>query len=59
MAEFCPACWNRINGARYEQKDIVLTRSADLCEGCGEICRLVARLRRPWSPLWYRLRRPF
>lgn len=60
MAEFCPACWSRMNGAQYGRKEIVLTHSADLCEGCGEIRRLVARMRCPRSPLRYLpLRRNF
>lgn len=45
MAEFCLKCWSRINRAHYTERDYVLSRDLDLCEGCGEFCRVVVRER--------------
>lgn len=36
MAEFCLDCWNRINECDDTQRDWILSRELDLCEGCGE-----------------------
>ena len=37
MAEFCLECWNRLNGTKLTEADMVVDhRALDLCEGCGE-----------------------
>lgn len=41
MAEFCLDCWNKLNGGDLTERDVVLSREYDLCEGCGELCRVV------------------
>ena len=41
MAEFCLDCWNRMNRAHWTERDYVLSRERDLCEGCGKFCRVV------------------
>lgn len=35
MAEFCLDCWNRINKCNDTERDWILSRELDLCEGCG------------------------
>ena len=41
MAEFCLDCWNKLNQKKLTERDVVLSRDYDLCEGCGEFCRVV------------------
>ena len=41
MAEFCLDCWNRLNRERLTERDVILSREYDLCEGCGEVRRVV------------------
>ena len=36
MAEFCLACWNKINKSEYSEEKYILSDYLDLCEGCGE-----------------------
>ena len=41
MAEFCLDCWNRLNKETLTERDVILSREYDLCEGCGEVRRVV------------------
>lgn len=41
MAEFCLDCWNKLNGEKMTERDVILSKEYDLCEGCGEFCRVV------------------
>lgn len=41
MAEFCLDCWNRLNKEKLTERDVILSREYDLCEGCGEFRRVV------------------
>ena len=36
MAEFCIKCWNEINGINDSEDMYFMSKSLDLCEGCGE-----------------------
>ncbi len=51
MAEFCLDCWNKIHGRHDTERELVLTRELDLCEGCGQWKRTVVTYR--GSPLLY------
>lgn len=46
MAEFCLSCWNKINGFQMTERDCVLSKERDLCEGCGRLCPIIERERR-------------
>lgn len=46
MAEFCLDCWNMINNTKYTERDWVLSRRLELCEGCGEYKQVIVRERR-------------
>ena len=46
MAEFCPDCWNEINGFSDPPEAYVLSWDYDLCEGCGQWKRVVVRRRK-------------
>lgn len=35
MAEFCLEYWSRINGIHLTERDVILPKDLDLCEGCG------------------------
>lgn len=37
MAEFCLECWNRLNNLNLTEKDVVLSKNLDLCEGCEDL----------------------
>lgn len=45
MAEFCLDCWNKLNHAHWTERDYVLSRDLDLCEGCGEVRRVIVEER--------------
>ena len=36
MAEFCLDCWNKLNETADSEAVYILSREAELCEGCGE-----------------------
>lgn len=41
MAEFCLDCWNRMHHAHWTERDYILSKEYDLCEGCGEVRRVI------------------
>lgn len=41
MAEFCVDCINRINNTNYSKRSFIISKDLDLCEGCGELKRVV------------------
>lgn len=41
MAEFCLDCWNQLNGKDMTERDVVLSREYEFCEGCGEFRHVV------------------
>lgn len=45
MAEFCLDCWNRLHGEDKTERDVILSKDDDLCEGCGEFRPVVEGLR--------------
>lgn len=54
MAEFCPECWNKMNGFDEMENRYQVSAELNLCEGCGEWKRVVIKPRRGFS---YRQRR--
>ena len=46
MAEFCLDCWNKLNGFQKTERDYVLSKEWDLCEGCGEMRPVIEGERR-------------
>lgn len=36
MASFCLECWNKINNRNDPPRKYIISKSLDLCEGCGE-----------------------
>ncbi len=36
MSEFCKDCFLKLN-PQFEEKDLVMIKEDELCEGCGEI----------------------
>ncbi len=51
MAEFCLDCWNKLNGTKLTEYDVVLSGEddKDLCEGCGQWKQVVIRTREEGS----------
>ena len=49
MAEFCLGCWNQINESQDTEKDWVLSKEPELCEGCGKYVPVIVRERKGLS----------
>lgn len=45
MAEFCLDCWNKLHGTNAPQCCYVLSKSPELCEGCGKQKRVIIAVR--------------
>lgn len=41
MAEFCLPCWNKLNDVNLNEKDVIIAKYTDICEGCSEIKKIV------------------
>ena len=54
MAEFCLACWNRINKMNDPPVKYIFTNELELCEGCGEWKRVIITT---CSSYYYRISR--
>lgn len=46
MAEFCPECWNELNGTDEPTDSWVLSEDLELCEGCGAWKHVIIREKR-------------
>lgn len=57
MAEFCLDCWNELNGSHDTEREWVLTKDLNLCEGCGQWKQTILVARR--GRLLYDLKRVF
>ncbi len=44
-AEFCPECWNKINGTNDPPEKFIISEESDLCEGCGEYKPVVIKVK--------------
>lgn len=54
MAEFCLDCWNKLNKTNFTEREYVLSRELDLCEGCGQWKPVIINVRR--FPALYEIR---
>lgn len=52
MAEFCLDCLNRISKTNYTEKDFALSKYLELCEGCGEMKKVVTGKKLNWSDIF-------
>ena len=41
MAAFCSDCLNRMNKTNKSEKQYIISKHTELCEGCGELKRVV------------------
>lgn len=57
MAEFCLDCWNKMEHTHYTEREVVLTKGPDLCEGCAQWRRVIVGMRE--HPALYDLKRLF
>ncbi len=46
MAEFCLACWNKVNDINLTGKDVILSKRLTLCEECSEWKYIIMRYSR-------------
>jgi len=50
MAEFCLDCWNELNHTCCTERDVVISREPELCEGCGRLRPVIEGWRRKKLP---------
>lgn len=56
VAEFCLACWNKLNDTHYTEAEMVIDhKELDLCEGCGQYKPVIIRERGPVGRLLWRV----
>jgi len=41
MAEFCLSRWNKINNTHLSERDVIISKDLDLCDGCGKVVNVV------------------
>ena len=41
MAEFCPECWDALMGTEDARKRYILSKTKELCEGCGQLAYVI------------------
>ena len=46
MAEFCLDCWNKLNDSHLSKKDVNISKTLDLCEGCTSLKPVVVGYKR-------------
>lgn len=46
MAEFCLACWNKLNERNDPAERYIMSKELDLCEGCGKWEKIIVRERK-------------
>lgn len=51
MAEFCLECLRELDGEDYTERDFIISKDLDFCEGCGRMRYVVVVARR--NVLWY------
>ena len=54
MAEFCPECWNALNGTKEQADNWLLSEDLELCEGCGKWTHVIVKEKKrfPFSALF-------
>lgn len=52
MAEYCLDCWNEINETNDPPQKYIISKYPELCEGCGEMKRVVVIERAYATPFW-------
>lgn len=57
MAEFCLACWNRLNGIAEPAENYIRSLRRERCEGCGGWERVIVYRRDDLPRLWEGRRR--
>jgi hypothetical protein len=48
MSEICLDCWNKLNESNDPARKYVLSWKPDLCEDCGQMKRVIIRMRLPY-----------
>ena len=48
MAEFCLTCWNNMHNTSLKEKDFVISKELDLCEGCGKMKFVIVGTKKGW-----------
>lgn len=48
MSEICLDCWNKLNGSNDPARKYILSWHLDLCEDCGQMKRVIIRMRLPY-----------
>ena len=48
MSEICLDCWNKLNETKDPARKYILTWRKELCEDCGQMKRVIIRMRLPY-----------
>ena len=48
MSEICLDCWNKLNESNDPPKKYLLSWRRELCEDCGQMKRVIIRMRLPY-----------
>ena len=48
MAEFCLTCWNKTQNIPLQEKNVVISKELDLCEGCGKMKQVIVCTKKGW-----------
>jgi predicted amidophosphoribosyltransferase len=48
VSEICLDCWNKLNETKDPARKYILTWRKELCEDCGQMKRVIIRMRLPY-----------
>ena len=48
MSEICLDCWNKLNESNDPARKYMLSWRRELCEDCGQMKRVIIRMRLPY-----------
>lgn len=48
MSEICLDCWNKLNETKDPARKYILSWRKELCEDCGQMKRVIIRMRLPY-----------
>lgn len=48
MSEICLDCWNKLNETNEPARKYILSWRKDICEDCGQMKRVIIRMRLPY-----------
>ena len=53
MAEFCLECLNRMNDTALDERDVMVSKELNFCEGCGQVKHVVIWRRKKRNKIFW------